>query len=211
MRTSAPLAVYCAATIWAFFVLGSFGAQAQDKIVAQSGNSWRLPWLNEVRAGILYHEDSRVKRLIAGSSKGRESGFLDIQFEMLSTRPGWRHDNSLVDFLLRPRLQAGATLNLGGGTSLAFLGLAWDHTFYKSLFIEGSFGGALHDGSRSNVPKPGKRNLGCNPLFRQGLSLGLNVTDHWRVMASVEHFDNFGLCDQNAGLTNIGLRAGYRF
>ena len=30
-------------------------------------------------------------------------------------------------------------------------------------------------------------------------------------MTTIEHLDNFDLCDQNAGLSNLGVRLGYRF
>jgi len=41
--------------------------------------------------------------------------------------------------------------------------------------------------------------------------LGYRLTTHWQVMASIEHNSNAGLCDRNRGLTNGGLRLGYRF
>ncbi len=56
---------------------------------------------------------------------------------------------------------------------------------------------------------PHRDTLGCRALFREAGSLGVGVTAHWSVMATVEHLSNAGLCAGNRGLTNVGLRVGY--
>jgi hypothetical protein len=48
-------------------------------------------------------------------------------------------------------------------------------------------------------------------MFRESASLGYRITSNVSVMGTVEHISNAGLCDQNRGLTNVGLRLGYRF
>jgi lipid A 3-O-deacylase len=178
------------------------------------------PWISEARLGALYHEDSRLKRARkVGSEIGRpnshEGGVVDINAEVLLARPAWRFGNPLLDYALRPRLSIGGTLNTGGGTSHAWTGFAWDFHLTGKVFFETGLGVAIHNGSTGAEPAvgrlDGKRMLGCSPLLRQTASLGVNVTDHWRVMLTVEHLDNFDLCQANAGLTNMGARLGYKF
>jgi hypothetical protein len=53
--------------------------------------------------------------------------------------------------------------------------------------------------------------LGCNVLFHEQASLGFNVTQNWRLIGTVEHSSNAGLCDFNRGLTDFGVRIGYKF
>jgi len=53
--------------------------------------------------------------------------------------------------------------------------------------------------------------LGCHVLFRESASLGFNLTESWRIMGTIEHNSNAGLCDFNRGLTNAGVRLGYKF
>jgi hypothetical protein len=53
--------------------------------------------------------------------------------------------------------------------------------------------------------------LGCHVLFRESASIGFDVTETWRIMGTVEHHSNAGLCDENRGLTNAGVRIGYKF
>jgi hypothetical protein len=79
-----------------------------------------------------------------------------------------------------------------------------------SVFVEGSFGGAVHDGENNPVERH-RNALGCTVLFRESGSLGIRVTKDWSVMATVEHLSNAGLCSNNRGLTNVGVRVGYSF
>ena len=47
--------------------------------------------------------------------------------------------------------------------------------------------------------------------FREAAALGFRITEHWSVMATVEHMSNAGLCGENRGLTNFGGKLGYTF
>jgi len=169
------------------------------------------PFISELRGGVFYHEDSRLKRLFMNSDEAREGGVVDLNFEVLFARPHWRFGNPIVDFALRPRPHVGATVNLGGGTSDAYFGLVWDLYIFKKIFIEGSLDGAVHNGNTGMYSPGGRRELGCNPLFRQSISVGADITRNWRVMFTLEHLENFELCHENAGLSNLGIRFGYRF
>jgi lipid A 3-O-deacylase len=159
------------------------------------------PWrpVDEVRLGVFAHD--------AASPEG---GSVDINGEILSSRlpfsgpaPGWEW--------LAPRLHAGTTVNTAGDTSHVYAGFTWTVDLAHRTFVEGSFGGALHNGETEPPVAEDRNALGCSPLFRESASLGFRVSDGWSVMATVEHLSNAGLCDENRGLTNYGARLGYRF
>src|SRR4051812_3394066 len=153
-------------------------------------------FLSEVRFGASAQDPS-----------GPESGSGNLTGEILSARP-WTADPVLN--LVIPRLHLGGSLNLGGRTSFGYAGLTWTFDVTPSLFIEGSVGGAVHNGDTDPVA-PHHDALGCRALFRESGSLGLRVTPNWSVMATVEHLSNAGLCSSNRGLTNVGVRVGYTF
>lgn len=170
-----------------------------------------LSFVSEIRIGALYHEDSRLKRLF-GDDEPREGSVLDVTAEILFREPQWHFENDLLDILLTPRFRIGGTLNPGGGTSHVSAGLAWDAYLTRTIFAEATFDLAVHDGNvDGDEAEPGERKLGCRALFRQSFAFGKDFGEHWRILAMVEHLDNFGLCDENAGLTNIGAKLGYRF
>ena len=58
---------------------------------------------------------------------------------------------------------------------------------------------------------PDMNALGCHVLFHETATIGFNITENWRVMGTIEHSSNAGLCDFNRGLTNAGVRIGYKF
>jgi lipid A 3-O-deacylase len=170
------------------------------------------PWISEIRGGVMYHEDSRLRRLLFNQSRFREDGIIDLNGEVLFAKPQWTFGSWLLDFVLRPRVRVGASINIGRGTSQASAGLAWDTYIWKNVFWEGSLDIAVHNGWTGITPSADNlRMLGCSPILRQSVSLGVDVTEHWRVMATFEHLDNFKLCNSNQGLSNLGLRVGYRF
>ena len=172
-----------------------------------------MSFVSEVRAGVLYHEDSRLRRAFLGQNKVREDGRVDINGEILFQRPLWHFDNPIAQLILTPRPRIGASINVGNGTSHASAGFAWDFYVYKNIFFEASFGVAIHNGYTGTAqPTPNNlRALGCNPLFYQSFWLGADITERWRFMFGIEHLDNFYLCHQNKGLSNLGVRVGYRF
>ena len=115
-------------------------------------------------------------------------------------------------FIPRPHL--GGSLNTRGDTSFAFAGLSWTVDITQRVFVEASFGGAMHNGNTQSNPAliPADRSaLGCSPLFRESGSIGYRLSQNWSVMATVEHLSNAGACNQNRGLTNVGARLGYTF
>ena len=153
-----------------------------------------------------------------GSAEGKLPGFSteNVNGEILFSRPVVSLDPFWQAFV--PRATVGGSYNTGGRTSYAYLGATWTidlfpQTLSNRVFLEGFFGGAAHNGYTG--PKAlapyGFNSLGCSPLFREAAALGFRITEHWSIMATVEHMSNAGLCGENRGLTNFGGKLGYTF
>lgn len=153
------------------------------------------PLVAELRLGIFVHDP--------GSP---EEGSVDVNGEVLFAKPFARDD--WADALI-PRPHLGATVNTAGATSSIYGGLTWQVPIGEIFFVEGSFGAAVHNGSEDGSAD--RNALGCSPLFRESASAGFVIDRRVTVMATIEHMSNAGLCDENRGLTNMGLRVGYRF
>jgi hypothetical protein len=141
-----------------------------------------------------------------------EQGSANATAEVLFAKPFTTADLFTSYFIPRPHL--GGSLNFRGDTSFAYAGLTWTVDITQRIFVEASFGGAVHNGNTQSNPGliPVDRSaLGCSPLFRESGSLGYRLTQNWSVMATIEHLSNAGACSQNRGLTNVGARLGYSF
>ena len=152
------------------------------------------------------------RRLGPGSLESREQGSANATAEVLFAKPFTTADLFTSYFIPRPHL--GGSLNFRGDTSFAYAGLTWTVDITQRIFVEASFGGAVHNGNTQSNPAliPVDRSaLGCSPLFRESGSLGYRLTPNWSVMATIEHLSNAGACNQNRGLTNVGARLGYSF
>ena len=141
---------------------------------------------------------------------GPEAGSPNLSGEILLNKPFTPADLFTSYFVPRPHV--GGSLNLGSKTSFAYTGLTWTFDLAPRLFVEGSFGGAVHTGDTGGRSAPPDRAaLGCSPLFRESGSVGVRLSANWGVMATVERLSNNGLCNPDRGLTNIGARIGYSF
>jgi lipid A 3-O-deacylase len=105
----------------------------------------------------------------------------------------------------------GAMVNTRGDTSEVYLGAAWTLPLFNVLFVEGTFGGAYHDGPLTSQGPDYRSAYGCRLNFHESASVGAALGEHWRIMATVEHMSNALLCQPNAGLTDYGVRLGYKF
>jgi lipid A 3-O-deacylase len=157
--------------------------------------------LNEVRAGFLAANlenggDEKAEGLING----------ELLFNIgLSDHV---YSDPIRNFFLRPRAHVGFSVTPDEGTNQVYAGLTWETHLTSRIFAEASFGGTLHDGETAgNDPN----SYGCSLMFRESASIGYELTEHVRIMATVDHMSNAGLCDQNQGLTNAGVRIGYRW
>lgn len=141
--------------------------------------------------------------------EGRD-GSANLTGEILLAKPFTASDLFTSYFIPRPHI--GGSLNFDGKTSFAYTGLTWTVDITPSLFVEGSLGGAIHNGKDDvNDPFSDRQALGCSPLFRESGSVGVRLSANWSVMATVEHLSNAGACSENRGLTNVGARVGYSF
>lgn len=145
-----------------------------------------------------------------------ENNTSNVNGEILFAKPVVSLDPFWQAFVPRPTV--GGSYNFGGRTSYAYIGGTWSvdlfpETLRNVVFLEGFFGAAAHDGyTGPKAATPfGFNALGCNPLFREAAALGFRLTEHWSIMATVEHMSNAGLCANNRGLTNFGGKIGYTF
>jgi lipid A 3-O-deacylase len=141
---------------------------------------------------------------------GPERGSANAAGEVLFAKPFTAADLFTSYFVPRPHV--GGSLNFDTKTSYAYAGLTWTVDVTPRVFVEGSLGGALHNGSTDpRFTPPGRQALGCSPLFREAGSIGVRLSDKWSMTATVEHLSNGGTCADNRGLTNVGARLGYAF
>ena len=152
--------------------------------------------IDEVRAGVFAHS--------IDPNNGEDGA--DLNLELLLRRPGGRYDNPLLDFALRPRVHIGGSVNTAGDTSQVYAGLSWDVQLAPKLSLELTFGGAVHDGPTGAAVD----SYGCSVNFRESASLGYALDERWTVYGTVAHMSNADLCDQNTGLTSVGVRLGYK-
>lgn len=155
--------------------------------------------VDEVRVGLYDHNSSLF-------ATRHETSRPDINGEVLFKSPDW------LSWAFAPRPAIGANINTGGGTSIAYAGLAWTFDVTPALFVEGSFGGAIHNGETSG-PTNGRRriNYGCRFMFHENASLGYRLDDQSSLMLTIDHMSNASLCSPNPGLTGIGVRYGFKF
>ena len=151
--------------------------------------------ISELRIGVLAHD----------VGKNFEEG-QDINAEVLFTSP----QNAFFDFLWSPRPHFGASINLDGATHQFYGGLTWHWDFWEPLFVEASFGGEAHNGKTGTKSSKHKA-LGSRMLFRESISLGFTFAQNHTLSVMLDHASNASLANNNPGLTNLGVRYGYKF
>lgn len=176
-------------------------AFAAGRAVAQEAYDFGL---DEVRGGLLFHSvDHAPPGMFIDTSR-----FQDLNVELLWQPFDFGDWNWLGE--IRPHL--GGTFNLGGLESQLYAGLTWTHYIGGGpVFIEASFGATIHNGALSGATLPA-RNLGCSVLFRESAAIGYQFTEQANVSLMVDHSSHAGLCgNNNYGLTNLGVRFGWKF
>lgn len=168
-------------------------ASAADLALSAPPPASPYGWLSEVRVGGFVHDPMSP-----------EKGAVDFNGEMLFGRRAFTGFDALI-----PRFHVGTTVNFAGKTSHVYAGATWTWDVTSAFFVEATFGGSANNGER--LPTPGRNAMGCAVTFRESATAGFRLTQHWSVMATVEHMSNAGLCVENRGLTNAGLRLGYSF
>jgi lipid A 3-O-deacylase len=159
--------------------------------------------IDEFKIGGLAHD-------VTFGGRHVESG-TDVNIEILFTPP------DILRWVGSPRPHIGADINTSGNTSQGYFGLTWGIMLIQSLFgagdgvfVNGSLGGAIHDGYIDTAP-PGRKRLGSRILFRESAELGYQLTPNTSVSAIVDHISNANLGSHNAGITSAGARLGFRF
>jgi len=131
----------------------------------------------------------------------------------------------------RPSLYGLVAANTAGGTNYAAVGLSWRVPLGDGgrLYLRPGLGVAVHDGGvdfpsplepgltdpeRQRRFKKGQEEIdfGNRILFEPEIALGYKVSERLAIEASYLHISHatiFG--DQNPGLTDLGVRAVYRF
>jgi len=152
-------------------------------------------FISEVRVGALGHDQ--------GFTSHKEDGY-DVNGEILFGDTGWFGDG----WTLRPNI--GVDINTDDKTNQLYFGAVAHHRLLGPVFFEVGAGGAVHDGEL-DTNDPDHHSLGCKLLFHLQGDVGVDLSESWALMAHIDHISNADLCDRNEGLTNIGVRLGYRF
>jgi lipid A 3-O-deacylase len=163
----------------------------------------QLNIVDEVKTGILAHDVGFLgHHLEAGP---------DVNLEMLFTPP------DVLALIGSPRPHIGADINTAGKTSDGYFGLTWGIMLIQSLFgagdgvfINGSLGGAVHDGYLNSGP-PNRKLFGTRVLFRESAELGYQLVPGISMSALLDHISNANIGHHNMGITSAGARLGFKF
>ena len=159
--------------------------------------------LDEFKLGFLAHDVG-----IGGHHK--EDGY-DLNGEILFASP------TFFKYIWSPRPMFGVDGNLNGKTSFYYAGLAWDWVFWRpgwgrndGFFIDPAVGGSVNDGKISTTD-PNRKSMGSHVLFREGLDLGYRFNSMVSLSSFIDHSSNAGIANRNEGITNFGMRVGFKF
>ena len=132
---------------------------------------------------------------------------------------GHRHEkgqNIIAEYLfnkmpnyLRAFPHIGASINNKGFTSNIYTGLTWQFDLKNLVVIEASLGASLTNGEIQTTKK--RRALGSKLMFRESFSVGYLIDRPHSVAIMIDHISNADIRKPNPGLTDIGIRYGYRF
>src|SRR5690606_10009999 len=126
-----------------------------------------------------------------GLSHKYEKGY-DINAEFLWLSPQF----TFFEYIFSPRPHLGASVNTDKGTDQFYLGLTWRVDFLKLLFVEGSLGGEAHNGKLTHKSDH-KQALGCRFLFRESVSVGMQITEAHSLSLMLDHASNAGISSHN--------------
>jgi lipid A 3-O-deacylase len=166
--------------------------------LAQTKSSEKMGYgiLSELCLGVMAHD--------VGAFGRQEEDGVNANVEFLFVSP------ELLSAIWSPRPHAGFSVNSSNGTNQAYLGLTWTWEFFEKMYVEGSLGGAYHDGANETTVI-GQKSLRCKVLFCESAALGYRVTEKHSLSVMLDHISNAKLCTSNEGLDTLGVRYGYRF
>lgn len=191
----------------ALLLAGASGVLASDPLYSpQPARDWANAF-SEVRLGINAHHAYWTFLPLTSPTNFNYSEINDVSIDVLLKSP----NADLFRWIGSPRPNFGATLNLAGKESLLHAGLTWQaHLFDTPVYVEGTFGLAANNGYLTNAP-PGFRDMGCRVQFYEVFGLGTDLGEHATATITYEHTSNAYLCKANDGLSNFGIRLGYKF
>ncbi len=114
-----------------------------------------------------------------------------------------------LDNYLRAYPHIGASINNKGYTSNLYTGLTWQIDLSSSLLAEVSLGISINNAEKKISKK--RRGLGSNLLFRESFALGYKLSEIHSVSLMIDHISSADITKPNPGLTDIGIRYGYKF
>ncbi|MBX3494153.1 MAG: acyloxyacyl hydrolase [Parvibaculum sp.] len=174
-----------------------FAAVAATALICAGVPAAAEGFISEMRLGVMDHDSSMFHN-------SHETSDPDINAEIRFASP------EFLAWAFAPRPLIGGTINTGNGTSFGYAGLGWTFDLTDALFIDLTFGGAVHDGA-TNGRTATSKDYGCRAQFHESGSIGYRFDKSNALMLTVEHMSNGGLCTRNEGLTNTGIRYAYTF
>lgn len=114
-----------------------------------------------------------------------------------------------LDNYLRAYPHIGASINSKGYTSNLYTGLTWQADFDNALLLEVSLGISVNNAEKKISKK--RRALGSNLLFRESFSVGYKLSKIHSISVMIDHISSDDITKPNPGLTDIGIRYGYKF
>lgn len=110
---------------------------------------------------------------------------------------------------LSARTHIGISINNKGFTRNIYTGLTWQINITRLFTIEATLGASINNSEKSKHKK--KRVLGYKLLFRQSLSIGYLIDRTHSASIIIDHISSAGITKPNPGLTDVGIRYGFRF
>jgi len=164
--------------------------------------------VDEAKIGILDHDIA-----IGGDHK---ECCVDVNLEALFTSPDF------LSAVWSPRPTLGATINTrpGKATSYGYFGLTWEVDFLRDAIMHNDnfyatlgVGGAVHDmgDNTTDTSTATIKGLGGRILFHEEAALGYRINATYSVEAFFDHISDADLTTRNPGLSNLGMRFGYKF
>ncbi len=180
---------------------------------------------DELGVGVYAHD---TKFGVSGTP--HESGTEDVQLL-------YRTRTFHIDYLLNPMFYAKAQINTSNRTNFYTAGIEWRHHFFHSgLYGDFGLGGAYVDGYNTypdhfnpdSTPLPTTpaqnvlyqqdlkiynkyKAMGSDFVFNPNFAVGYDLSRHFAVEASWDHYSNAGFGGRNPGLDTFGGRLLYRF
>ena len=135
------------------------------------------------------------------------------------TKLGHRYEkgqNIIIEYLfdkmqnyLRAFPYIGASINNKGYTSNIYTGFTWQFDIKDIFIIEATLGASINNAERLEPKK--KRALGSKLLFRESFSIGYLIDKTHSISLMIDHISSADIRKPNPGITDIGIRYGFRF